>query len=439
MSNSWRKTPIIAIIGRTNVGKSSLFNRLLHRRKAVVHELPGITRDRNYASMTWNRREFLLVDTGGILSKPESDIEASVTQQATTAIEEADEILFVVEKNLLTEDYRIAEILRKVDKPIIVVVNKVDKRMDNWSGAEAEGFGVGNVFRVSAKLGYGTGDLLDEIIEKLPPCRSTKTKPSDEISVAIVGRPNVGKSSIANKLVGREIVITNPEPGTTIDAVDEKFKFKGIAYRLVDTAGLFRRKNDITYFAGLRTLNAIEECDVAILVMDGTEGLTRQDKKISATIIERYKGLVIAMNKWDLLPLHTAEFQREFERKIRIETPFLNFISIVFTSAKTGHNIFKLMKATQEVVERCKMRIQTSKLNELIHHLQNEHPPPRYRGRKPKIMYAVQTNIQPPEFILFSKLPYAIAPSYQRYITNQIRERFDYQGVTFKLRFKQRR
>ncbi|MCD6419043.1 ribosome biogenesis GTPase Der [bacterium] len=430
-----KKLPVVAIVGRPNVGKSTLFNKITRRRIAIIHDAPGITRDRHYSQVEWNGKTFLLVDTGGILSDPRTEIEMGVVRLVKNAVEQANALIFVVEDDIHPEDFEVANFLRKAEKPIIVVANKIDDRNDNWSCAEAEKFGLGEPIRISAKYGYGIGDLLDKIVEVLP---STAVRDEEKIlKIAVVGRPNVGKSSFVNKLLGQDVALVHHEPGTTRDAVNSRFRYFGKEYEIVDTAGLFRKqREDIEYFSGLRTLAAIEQSDVVLLIVDATQGFTRQDKRIAATVMDRYRGLAIAVNKWDLIPEKTSRTLREFEEKMRFEAPFLSFVPIVFISALTGIRVRKTMEIIDKIGERMNTRIPTAKLNKLVQFLQEEHPPPVYRGRRPKILYAVQYDVAPPEFIFFAKMARAISPSYKRYITNQIRKIFDYEGVPFKLIFR---
>ena len=434
--------PIVAIVGRPNVGKSSLFNRILHRKIAVVHDTPGVTRDRHYAPFDWNGKSFLLVDTGGILPNPLNELELGVLKQIESAIEESDLILFIVEPELRPDDYQVADILRKTSKPVIIAVNKVDNPGDNWSGAESEKLGLGDVFRVSAKFGYGTGDLLDEIVSKIPEI-SVENDDEDITRIAIVGRPNVGKSSFLNKLIGEEVALVHSKPGTTRDPVNARLNFFDTTYEIVDTAGLFKKQKNIEYFSALRTIKVIERCDIVLLILDATEGITRQDKRISAMAMEKLRGLVIAVNKWDLIEKKFSEkkgrindIREEYENKIRQDAPFLASVPIVFVSALTGFRVHYAMEVIHRVASRRKKRITTSQLNELVQFLQTRRPPPVYRGRRSKILYATQADISPPEFVFFTKMPQAISPSYRRYISNQIRKRFGFDGVMFKLVFR---
>ncbi|MCD6532360.1 ribosome biogenesis GTPase Der [bacterium] len=438
MATKFEKLPIVAIVGRPNVGKSSLFNRILHRRIAIVHDLPGVTRDRNYAEFEWNGRRFVLVDTGGLLPTPENELEFGVVRQVENAIAEADLLVFVVEPDIHPEDFEVADLLRRSGKPAIVVINKVDDPTDNWSGAEAERFGLGEVFRVSAKYGHNTGDFLDAVVEKLPPVKISETE-EDVVRLAIVGHPNVGKSSYLNKLLGKEIALVHHEPGTTRDPVNAHIKYYGTTYEVVDTAGLYHRQKEIDFFSALRTIRVLENCDVALLLLDATLGITRQDKRIADMALSRYRGLVIAVNKWDLVENKSGRTMLEYEEMIRQEAPFLAHIPIVFISARTGLRVRTAFDMVHRVAQKRRERVKTSELNQLVWHLQTEQPPPVYRGRRPKIYYATQVDVAPPSFVFFARLPKAISPSYRRYITNKIREQFGFDGVPFKLIFRDKR
>ena len=359
-------------------------------------------------------------------------------RQIEAAIEESDLILFLIEPELHPDDYQVADTLRKTDKPVIIAVNKVDRPDDSWSGAEAEKLGLGELIRISAQFGYGTGDLLDKIVSKIPK-NSVQTYDENLVHLAIVGRPNVGKSSFLNRLMGKEIALVHSKPGTTRDPVNARLKFFDLTYEIVDTAGLFRKQRDIEYFSALRTIRVIEQSDVVLLVLDSKDGITRQDKKISAMATEKLRGLVIAVNKWDLIENKTNKTLNEYEEKIRYDAPFLAFVPIVFTSALTGSRVRNAMETIHRVALRRMERITTSQLNELVQYLQIQKPPPVYHGRRPKILYAAQVDISPPQFIFFTKMPNAISPSYKRYIVNQIRKRFGFNGVSFKLTFKNKK
>ncbi len=433
-----KKLPVVAIVGRPNVGKSSLFNRILKRRVAIIHDSPGITRDRHFSPVQWNGKDFLLVDTGGLLSDPKNELEMGVVRLVKSAMQQATIIIFLVESEVHPDDFVVADLLRKSEKSVIVVINKVDNREDSWSGAEAEKFGLGQSTRISAKYGYGLGELLDEIVKLLPDTVEVDSK--KVVRIAVVGKPNVGKSSFVNKLLGQDVALVHHEPGTTRDAVNARFRYFDKEYEIVDTAGLFKKqRKDIEYFSGLRTLFAIEQSDVVLLVIDAVEGFTRQDKRIAATVMDRFRGLTIAVNKWDLIEGKSSQTLKEFEEKIRYDAPFLSFVPIVFTSALTGMRIQRTMEVLRRVGELMNQRVQTAKLNELVQFLQNEHPPPVHNGRRPNILYAVQADVSPPEFIFFAKMAKYIAPSYRRYIINQIRKRFGFEGVPFKLIFRDKR
>jgi GTPase len=436
MSIFGKKLPVVLIVGRPNVGKSSLFNRIIRKRMAVVDDEPGITRDRHFTTTEWNGKQFILVDTGGLVGDPKTEIELGITRIVESTIDYADIILFMVENTIVPQDFEIAGLLRKFKIPIIVAANKIDNPEDVWSAAEAEKLSVGTVVSVSAKFGLGFGDLLDVITNALP----TQVIEEDEkiTKIAIVGRPNVGKSSYANALLGREVSLVHEKPGTTRDPVNTRFSYFNDEYELVDTAGLFRKQSDVEYFAALRTYTAIQECDIAVLIVDATEDFTRQDKRISADIAEKMKPFIIAINKWDLIPEKNSNSTKEFEEKLRLSAPFLEYVPVVFISAKTNMRVQKTLDCIKNIKDHAAQRVQTSKFNELVQFLQEKFPPPIYRGKRPKILYGTQTAINPPEFVFFTRLSSDLSPSYRKYITNQIRERFGFEGVPFKLVFRDR-
>ncbi len=435
MSVDTRKMPIIAIVGRPNVGKSSLFNRFLRQNVAIVDDNPGITRDRHYAVFEWNGGAYMLVDTGGLLSDPRDELEIGVVKQIDAAIAEADAILFMVEPNLHPDDAQIADMLRRTSKPVLLAVNKVDNPQDTWSGAEFEKFGLGEIYRIAAKFGHNTGELLDAISELFPQSQ-LPPPPENLIKLAIVGRPNVGKSSLLNRLIGKQIALVHPEPGTTRDPVDAQINYFGKTIQIVDTAGLFRKQKDIEFFSALRTLRVIEECDVVLLLLDANEGITFQDKRIAATAVERNRGLILAVNKWDLIQNKETNTTKEFENRINLVAPFLEFVPKVFISALTGLRAQKILELVATVAQKRTERVPTATLNKLVEYLQRVQPPPVYKSARPKIFYATQADVAPPVFVFFAKLAHAISPSYRRYLTNKIRETFGYEGVTFKLVFK---
>lgn len=440
------KVPSVAIVGRPNVGKSTLFNRLLGKQQAVAHSMPGVTRDRNEAVCHWRGRSFTLVDTGGWLTGDKSELEELVLRQAEAAVRTAKVVLFVVDGStgLLPEDRAVADVLRRragASAKTLVVVNKVDSFSREGLAAEAYELGLGKVIAVSALHGLGIGDLLDEIIEELGEEAPPEEETVEEVpSIAIVGRPNVGKSTLFNRLVAEERAIVSPIPGTTRDSIDSMVEFPGgKRYRFIDTAGLRKeRKYDVPadFYSATRTYRAIDRSDLALIVLDSTEGVTRQDQQIAERALAGGCGVVVLLNKWDLLDGEAkASVKADAAEKLR----FLSFAPVIEISALTGKGIHRLPRAIEEVLEAHNWRIQTSTLNAVLEEIVSAHPAPldRRRGRRPKTLYATQAARRPPTFVLFTsgKLP----DHYLRYLENQLRSRLGIGPTPIKMKVVQRR
>lgn len=432
---------LVAIVGRPNVGKSTLFNRLAQTRIAIVEEQAGVTRDRLYLKTHWQDRSFILIDTGGIILDSGDRIEENIRRQAQIAIEEADLILMVVDvrKGLTDMDKEIAEMLRKISKPVILVANKAESRELRQQAAEFYALGLGDPVPVSAAHGLNTGDLLDETVRKLPPLSSEildYMEDEDLIKVAVVGRPNVGKSSIINVLLGEDRMIVTNIPGTTRDAVDSFLTVGGTdKYVFIDTAGI-RRKSRITapveYYSVLRSFRAIESADVAVLVIDAVEMVTEQDKRIAGYAEESGKGIVIAVNKWDLVKKEDKTYQK-YTSDIRRELVFLNYAPVIFISAKTRQRVFNILELIKTVSENRKRRIATGILNGLLRDVVGVNPPPSSKGKPLKIYYMTQVGAGPPTFILFVNDPKLLHFSYKRYLENQLRETFNFEGTPIRI------
>ena len=433
--------PIIAIIGRPNVGKSTLFNRLIKKPQAIVDNTPGVTRDRLYRETTWNGVDFMLVDTGGLLVGAADPLEAKVTEQARIAIDQADVIVFLLDTKtgLQDEDIRIARDLKKSGKRIIVVPNKVDDKKDEVPASEFYALGIKDFIPVSAANGRNIGDLLDAMVAGMP--RAGEEHPTEEIKVAIVGRPNVGKSSLINTMTGRNVTIVAPIPGTTRDAIDTTIERDNKSYMLIDTAGLKKKniyKDNLEFYTTLRTLRAISRCDIAVLVIDSTDGLVVGDLRIATEAAELYKGLIFAVNKWDTY--EKDENSGDEVRKAIVEkAPLYSYAPILFISAMTGQRVHKLWETIDQVAQERKKRIPTAELNEFIKRLVDSHSPPSKGGRFIKIFYVTQAEGDPPTFIFFSNNPKFIEPSYIRFLENRIRERYGFIGVSLKIIFKSRK
>lgn len=439
----------VAIVGRPNVGKSALFNRLIGRRLAIVEDTPGVTRDRLYALCDWRGRDFSLVDTAGI--DPDAamahgaELAEATRRQAEAAADESDVIVMVVNassgRHPLDDD--VAAILRRKRRPIVLVANKAESP-DAAAAVHAEfgGLGFGEAIAVSAIHGEGTGDLLDRIVELLPP-RPAAAEVRDELALAVIGRPNVGKSSLVNALLGEERALVSHSPGTTRDTVDALFRWNDRDFRLVDTAG-FRKKPEahgaIEYYAALRSLGAIARCDVAVLVFDAMSGIMTQDRRLAGIVIEERKGLVVVGNKWDLVREQAGDVsQNELAGVIRELLPFATFAPIAFLSAKTQRRLGTLMPIVTAVAENLDRRVPTSPLNVLIRNAVLAHPPPGSAGRLLRIYYVSQPATHPPIFVFHCNDPELVQTHYKRFLENTIRQHVNFQGVPLTLEFRARR
>lgn len=431
--------PLVAIVGRPNVGKSTFYNRLTEVREAIVHDEPGVTRDRVYGDAEWNGVAFDVVDTGGLVPSSADRFEAAIREQVHIAIEETDVLLFVVDvtTGITDLDQQIAGQLRSIDKPVLVVANKADNATLRWSAADFYGLGVGEVYPISAVNGTGTGELLDALVKVLPENPPDDT-PDDAVRVAFIGRPNVGKSSLTNALLGQERSIVTEVSGTTRDAVDATLQYKDRPVVLVDTAGLRRKSRiseNIEFYALLRTERAIQGCDVAVLLLDASAGLEAQDIKVLKKAESMKKGMVIAVNKWDLLDKETNT-ARDFARGIQERLRTLDYIPILFISALTKQRIHRVLDVALEVAERRSARIPTSRLNDVMLAAVAERHPPSYRGNHIKIKYVAQVREGVPVFAFFCNHPAGIKESYRRYLEKKIRTHFGFEGVPLTLVFK---
>ena len=430
---------LVAVVGRPNVGKSTLFNRLVGDRIAIVEDEPGTTRDRLYATVEWRGREFTLVDTGG-LDDGTSEVEAGVRRQAEAAIEEADVVMFVVDaqSGILPVEHDVADRLRRSRKPVVMAANKSESWKTEAQAAEFYELGLGELHTVSALQGIGTGDLLDAVVAKLPPPSDDETD-TDEARIAIVGRPNVGKSSFLNRLAGEERAVVSEIPGTTRDAIDTVIEREGRRIRLIDTAGIRRRGHideGIEKFALLRTVRALERADAAILMTDATEGITAQDLHIAGYALEAYIGLVLAVNKWDLVA-RSPETTASVESEIAREFQFASWMDHRLVSAKTGRGVEDALNAAVAVVDERKKRVSTSDLHRLLTEAVVAHPPPSDRnGKEVRFHHVTQAKGPAPTFVFFVDRPAAVHFSYTRYLENQIRERYDFHGTPIKIELR---
>jgi GTP-binding protein len=430
--------PVVAIVGRPNVGKSTLFNRLIGERLAIVEDLPGTTRDRIYGTVEWNGREMSLIDTGG-LDDDRSEIPKAVRRQAEAAIAEADLILFLADAKtgIVPVDHDVADRLRRSGKPVILVANKADSWRGEAQAAEFYELGLGDVYAVSALAGHGTGDLLDAVIGRLPPERTAEDETA-EPRIAIVGRPNVGKSSFLNRLVGAERSVVGEEPGTTRDTIDTTLTHEGRRVRLIDTAGIRRRgriEPGIEQYALLRTVHALERSDVAILLVDATEGITAQDTHIAGYAIEAGVGLVLGVNKWDAIE-RGEERTLEVERIIAREFHFAPWMGHRFVSAKTGRSVVATLDDAVDVVAVRTQRVPTADLHRLMIEAIAAHPPPSDRGRQVRFRHVTQAKSATPTFVFFVDRPEAVHFTYRRYLENRVRERFEFLGTPIRIELR---
>lgn len=420
--------PIVAIVGRPNVGKSTLFNRIIGERIAIVEDVPGITRDRLYRETEWMDKPFLLVDTGGITSNKNDPFNVKVYNQAQLAIEEADVIWFVVDarEGLHPLDQEIADILRKTQKPLILVGNKVD----TYNPALASDFyplGFGPPILVSAEHALNLGDLLDQTVAEFP---VQQQEVEDAIGVALIGRPNTGKSSLLNALLGEERVIVSPLPGTTRDAIDTPVQYGGTNYILVDTAGIRRKarvEEAVEYYSVLRAIRAVERADVALVVLDATDFLAEQDKKVAGIAHEAGKAVIIVVNKWDLVEKDDRT-AKAFTEKIRAELSFLEYAPVLFVSAKTGQRVNKVLPEVFNVANEFTKRVPTRALNALLREALLRHQPPSHKGKQLKVYYATQVKVKPPTIQLWVNDPALMHFSFRRFLENQIRANFGFTG-----------
>ena len=434
--------PVVAVVGRPNVGKSTLVNRIVQSRDAIVHESRGVTRDRSYHKADWNGRDFVIIDTGGIESVKSKDTFAPhIREQAVMAAQEADAIIFVVDGStgITDEDEEVAKILRKQDKPVFLVVNKKDNpATENDNLWDFYALGVGEPMPLSASHGYGTGDLLDEVVAVLP-SEDELEEDDDVLSLAIVGRPNVGKSSLANRLAGKKRSIVSDVAGTTRDAIDTMIEWQGQRIRLVDTAGM-RKKNlvheDVEYYSMVRGLMAMERADVCLLVVDATDGVTEQDQKVANMAIDRGCALVLCLNKWDLIE---TESQRDrVVASIDKRMQFAPWVPYVNISALTGRATDKVLQLAVSAAQAREAQLRTSELNNLLEEIREGGHTVSDKGRRLKMQYATQTGSKPPVITVWCNAPDLVDDNYKRFVENRLRERFDLTGTPIRLRFRKK-
>lgn len=431
---------IVAIVGRPNVGKSTFFNRLIQRREAIVDAVSGVTRDRHYGKTDWNGRDFSVIDTGGYVVGSEDIFEKEIDKQVELAIDEADAIIFMVdvESGILPTDQAVANLLRKSEKPVFLAVNKVDNSQRMLDATEFYSLGFEQIFPISGINGSGSGELLDAVVEILP---ERETKQDDNLPrFAVVGRPNAGKSSFINALIGEERYIVTNIAGTTRDAIDTKYNRFGFEFNLVDTAGIRRKakvKEDLEFYSVMRSVRAIEHADICILMIDASRGFEGQDSNIFWLAQRNRKGIVILVNKWDLIEKETNT-AKNFEAKIKKEIAPFTDVPIIFISTLNKQRIYKAIEKAVEVYNNRSKRIKTSELNEYMLPIIEATPPPAIKGKYIKIKYCMQLPTPMPQFVFFANLPQYVKEPYKRFIENKLREKFNFEGVPIEIYFRQK-
>jgi len=435
--------PVIAIIGRPNVGKSTLFNRLSEKKKAIVIDEPGATRDRNYADCSWYDREFTLIDTGGLEPVSTETILVQMRQQTSLAIEEADIIIFLMDgrEGLTPSDIEIAHILRQIEKPVFFVVNKIDGQKHENLTYEFYQLGIEYLYPVSSQHGEGIYELMNDVTKSLPCTDGTDPGREERIRIAVIGKPNVGKSSLVNKILGYERTIVNPLPGTTRDAIDTPFELNHRKYMFIDTAGI-RRKSRITHelekHSVIHALKAINRCDIALLLIDAEEGITEQDAKIAGLTAERGTACIIIVNKWDAIGKNNATVGN-YVKDIKDTVKFMDYAPILFVSALTGLRVVRIFDSIETVHGQYHKRVSTSELNRVVRAILESKPPPRHQHRENPISFMTQASVAPPTFVFFTREPKAIHFSYRRFLTNRIREAFGFDQVPVRTLFKKKK
>lgn len=438
-----KRKPIVAIVGRPNVGKSTFVNRLVGKRQSIVDDMPGVTRDRIYFDIEWQNKYFTVIDTGGIIPGDEDEIMLSIFDQAQIACDEADKIIFLVDgkSGVQPADQDIANILRKSNKEVFLVANKIDSIKEINMTSDFYSLAVGEPMAISALHGSGgVGDLLDVVTKDFEV--EDEAEPDKTIKIAIVGRPNVGKSSIVNALLNEQRVIVSDVSGTTRDSIDSRIKYQDKEFILVDTAGI-RKKAKVDWgvekFAVDRAIHTIRDCDVAILVIDAVEGISDQDKKISAIINEAGKGIIVAINKWDLIENKETNTMNQYNKKLANDIPFLDFAPKIYISAMTKQRIHQIFEKSEEVYEQATKRVATGLLNKIVNEAYSMNPPQTIKNKRLKILYSTQINVQPPTFILFVNNADLMKEHYKRYMEKKLREAFGFFGTPIRIALRERK
>ncbi len=433
--------PVVAIIGRPNVGKSTFFNRICRSRHAITDDMPGVTRDRHYGPVEWAGHYFVVVDTGGLVPASDEIYEAKVREQAQIAIEECDLVLFMVDARVgpLDVDVDIAKLLRRAGKPTLLVVNKADNEVFELEASKFYSLGLGDPFPIAANSGRNSGDLLDQVIARLPVV-PPDDKDEDIIHVAVIGRPNVGKSSLVNRLLGDERLVVADQPGTTRDAIDTALSYEEHRFVLIDTAGLRRAarvKDNVEFYTSLRTVRSLQRADIAMILVEAPEGITGQDIKIIEQAEQERKGIVIVVNKWDLVEkdTHTVDqFTQTFHEKAKL----MQYIPLVFVSALSGQRVTKILDHLIEINTERQKRLSTRELNDFIEEAVRDRPPAAHRGQFIKFYYATQVDVAPPSFVFFVNYPEYLDRSYIRYLENRLRDKFGFLGNSLRMKFNKK-
>lgn len=447
-TSSPSRLPVLALVGRPNVGKSTVFNRLTGKRKAIVDDLPGVTRDRNYGEVEWYGRKFIVIDTGGFESHPETPLEKQIQEQSRLAIQGADAILFLLDgkAGINPLDREAVNLLRRVKIPVFFAVNKIDTDSKKGRLYEFYSLGIEEIFPLSAEHGYGLGELMDRIVPALAAPQEASAEQESErrvkpLSLAVVGRPNVGKSTLVNRLLGYERSVVDASPGTTRDAVDSPFSWRGQVYILVDTAGIRRKArivDKLERYSVNRSLGSVDRADIVIHLLDGVEGLTDQDAQILAYACKRGKGLILGVNKWDLA-IREEENSKIYAERIYAGLSFVDFAPLVFISALTGYGVQKIMAAARKVAISYQKRIPTSLLNQALREAVRVHAPSLLQGKAVKLFYGTQTGVCPPTFTFFVNRPKGVTQSYERYLAHHLRSALDLENSPVRLIFRARR
>ena len=434
--------PIVAIVGRPNVGKSTLFNRLSETKRVIVIDQPGATRDRNYADSLWNGRVFMSIDTGGFEPVSTEQMLVQMREQTNLAIEEADAIIFLLDgrHGLTPADIEITQILRRTKKPVFYTVNKIDNLRQEDLALDFYRLGIERLYSISSQHGLGVGDLLDDVVECLPAESSAPEEKEERIRIAVIGKPNVGKSSLVNKILGYERTIVNPTPGTTRDAIDTSFDLNGRKYLFIDTAGI-RKKSKISLqlekYSVLEAIKTLSRCDIALMMIDAQEGVTDQDTKIAGLAYERGVACIVLLNKWDLLEKDNTTIGT-YVRHVKDSLKYLDFAPIISISALTGQRVTKVFDLIDTVYGQYSQRVSTSLLNKKLEEFTAKLSPPRYRNRPNKIHYATQISVKPPTFVFFVREPKGVHFSYERYLANRIHEELGFENTPLRIIFRKK-